>query len=443
MIKQMKKICLFLAASLLLTGCAMRTVDEMYSPPKRSDEFNNLQSAIDSVIGSWTYCAPLTGENQQAVQMADLNGDGEQEFILFAKGSGEKPLKIMIFQKAGEEFQLRHTIESSGSAFEQVEYVQMDDRPGYELVVGRQVSDQVLRSVCIYSFAGEKPEQLLVENYAKFLTCDLDSDLINELMILHPGSTEMDNGIVKLFRVKNGTAEQFPEVAMSKPVDHLKRIMVSQLRGGLPAVYVASLVDENTIMTDVFAMDGDQFLNVTLSKESGTSVETQRNYYIYGSDMDRDGEMELPSLIPMKPVLADDAPQYLIRWYTMTIDGMEVDKLYTYHDFDHKWYMTLNKDWADRISVEKNQPTRDESRFDFYIWDESGKNSTRVLSIFALSGENRLEEGSQNNRFVLHKTDTTVYAAKLEGASASYAISQEMVQSCFHMIHMDWKTGET
>ncbi len=27
------------------------------------------------------------------------------------------------------------------------EYVQMDNAPGYELVVGRQLSDQVLRSV--------------------------------------------------------------------------------------------------------------------------------------------------------------------------------------------------------------------------------------------------------------------------------------------------------
>ena len=442
--KQVRILSLLLAAALLLTGCAMRTVDEMYSPPKRSDEFNNLQSAIDSVIGSWTYCAPLTGENQQTVQMADLNGDGVQEFLLFAKGSGEKPLKIMIFQKDGEAFRLRHTIESSGSAFEQVEYVQMDSRPGYELVVGRQVSDQVLRSVCVYNFSGSEPERLIVENYAKFLTCDLNRDRISELLILTPGQTETDNGVAKLLQIKKGSAERSPEVEMSEPVDHLKRIMVSQLHDGVPAVYVASQVDENTLTTDVFAMAGKHFINVTLSNESGTHVQTQRNYYVYGSDIDNDGEMELPDLIPMRPVRPSlPELQYLIRWYTMTIAGLEVDKLYTYHDFDGKWYFTLDQEWARRVSVIKSKAVRDETQFDFYIWDESWENPTKVLSIFILNGENRIEAASQHNRFILHKTDMAVYAAKLEGASASYAITQELVESCFHMIHMDWKTGET
>ena len=442
--KRLQILCLLLAASLLVTGCAMRTVDEMYCPPKRSDEFNNLQSAIDSVIGSWVYSAPLVGENQQTVQMADLNGDGIQEFLLFAKGTGEKPLKIMIFQKIGEEFQLKHTIESAGSAFEQVEYVQMDSRPGYELVVGRQLSDQVLRSVCVYNFSGSEPERLIVENYSKFLTCDLNRDRVSELMILCPGPTETDNGVAKLLQIRSGSAERSPEVEMSEPVDHLKRIMVSQLHDGIPAVYVASQVDENTLTTDVFAMTGSHFFNVTKSNESGTQVQTQRNYYVYGSDIDSDGEMELPDLIPMRPVRPSlPELQYLIRWYTMTIAGQEVDKLFTYHDFDGKWYFSLEQDWAQRVSVVKNKSVRDETQFEFYIWDENWEDPVKVLTIFILTGENRIEAAAQSNRFLLHKTDIAVYAAKLEGASAAYAITQELVQSSFHMIHMDWKTGET
>ena len=66
-----------LVISLALTGCAMRTVDDLYSPPKRSEEYNDLQIAIDSVMADLQYCAPLSGENQQTVQMADLDGDGE------------------------------------------------------------------------------------------------------------------------------------------------------------------------------------------------------------------------------------------------------------------------------------------------------------------------------------------------------------------------------
>jgi hypothetical protein len=73
----MKRIfLLLLLVALLLCGCSVQTVDEMYAIPKRSEDYNDLQSAIDGAMVGLSYCAPLTGENQQPVQMADLNGDG-------------------------------------------------------------------------------------------------------------------------------------------------------------------------------------------------------------------------------------------------------------------------------------------------------------------------------------------------------------------------------
>ena len=79
------KILSAVLAVLLLTGCSMRTLDELYRVPKRSEEYNDLQSAIDRHMGDREYCAPLSGENLQTVQMADLDGDGTQEYLLFAK----------------------------------------------------------------------------------------------------------------------------------------------------------------------------------------------------------------------------------------------------------------------------------------------------------------------------------------------------------------------
>ena len=112
-----------------------------------------MQSAIDSSMTGLNYCAPLSGEHQQTVQMADLDGDGVQEYLVFAKGSSEKPLRILIFCRIGQTYSLMDTIESTGSAFDLVEYVQMDKRAGVELVVGRQVSNEILRSVRVYSFS--------------------------------------------------------------------------------------------------------------------------------------------------------------------------------------------------------------------------------------------------------------------------------------------------
>ena len=87
------------ALSALLSGCMLKTVDQMYCLPRRSEEYHNLQAAMDQVMSGLEYCAPLQGENQQTVQMVDLTGDGQSEALVFAKGVGERPLKIFIFTK--------------------------------------------------------------------------------------------------------------------------------------------------------------------------------------------------------------------------------------------------------------------------------------------------------------------------------------------------------
>lgn len=433
-----------LVISLALTGCAMRTVDDLYSPPKRSEEYNDLQIAIDSVMAGLQYCAPLSGENQQTVQMADLDGDGEAEFLLFARGNGEKPLKILIFRHEGSEFALLHTIESSGYAFDQVEYVQMDDRPGLEVVVGRQVSDQVFRSVSVYSFADGAVETMMSTRYSKFLTCDLNEDNRCEVFVLRPGQADTDNGVAELYSSGENGIERSTEVSMSEPVDQIKRIMASRLDGGTPAVYVASAVEGTAIITDVFAVVEGRFSNVSFSNESGTSVNTLRNYYVYANDIDEDGVIELPSLISMRTInwTQPREQQYLIRWYAMTADGGEVDKQYTYHNYAGGWYLRLPEIWAPRVVVE-HEKTDYEERFDFYVWDESYDYADKLLTVFALTGPDREENAVQNNRFVLHKTESTIFAANLEGASASCGLTQQSVTEAFSLIQMDWKTGET
>ena len=96
-----KKLALLSLAALfclLLSGCFVKTVDELYTLPRHSDEYDNLQKAIDSVItADLQYSAPISGQNQQAIQLVDLDGDGEEEAVVFCKSNGDRPLKAYIF----------------------------------------------------------------------------------------------------------------------------------------------------------------------------------------------------------------------------------------------------------------------------------------------------------------------------------------------------------
>lgn len=427
-----------LLSALLLCGCQMRTVDQMYVPPKRSDDYYSLQTVISQSMAGMEYSAPISGDNQQIVQMADLNGDDVMECLLFAKGGDNLPMHIMVFSMVDEEYVHTQTIDLPGSAFDKVEYAFIDDQAGMEIIVGTQVSDQVSRSVSVYSFAAGEAEQLVTEDYVTFLTVDLTDSGKKELFVIRAGSNDLDRGVVELFSFQNGVIQRSLELNLSETADNLKRILIGQLHGGKTAVYVASAVDEDTLITDVYAIVNGGFTNVSLSNESGTSVKTMRNYFVYADDMDSDGIMELPSLIPMRSIDKTwyGYDQNLIRWYSMTPDGEEIDKLYTYHHFIGGWYLQIEDSIAPNVSVVDLGNV-----CDFYVWEEGSP--VKVMSVHTMTGQSREAQSTSENRFILHKTESTIYAASLDDDAARFGFTQESVLRNFHMIHEQWYTGET
>ena len=423
--------------ALLLCGCQMRTVDQMYVPPERSEDYKSLQTVINNAVSDMEYSAPISGENQQIVQMEDLDGDEIPECLLFAKGGEERSLHILIFSQKEDAYVHTDTIDVVGTAFEKVEYAQIDGKGGMEIVVGSQVSDRVSRSVSAFTMSGGEAQQLVTADYLNFLTVDLDSNTRSELLVLRAGPTEADRGIAELFSIRDGVMERSVEVTMSETADKLKRILTGRLSDGEPAVYVASAVDEKTLITDVFTIVDGVFTNVSLSTDSGTSIRTMRNYFVYADDMDSDGVMELPSLSEMRSIdtARPDSGNYLIRWYSMTARGDTVDKLHTYHNFIGGWYMQIDQPLASALSVVDLGNV-----CDFYAWD--GNSPVKIFSVYTLTGQSRETQSTADDRFVLHKAESVIYSAKLDDGAQQYAITQETVIRSFRLIHEHWKTGE-
>lgn len=428
---------LLFTVTILLTGCNMLTVDQMYCLPKRSEGYMNLQSAIESAMSGLEYHAPIAGDNQQPVQMMDLDGDEIDECLVFAKGTGEKPLKILIFKQMNNEYVLADKLDQHGTAFVHVQYMQFVGTKGYDLVIGRQVSDQVVRPVSVHSMVDGKMVQILSTQYTRLVATDLDENGQNELLILRPGEDSAANGIAELYSVNDGYLERSQEVTMSEPADRIKRIMISKLYDGMPAIYVASDVDGSAIITDVYALLDQTFTNVSLSNESGTSVQTLRNYYVYAVDLDDDGVLELPHLIPLANFDNDAySDQYLIRWYSMRSDGSEVDKRYTYHSFTGGWYLELPEQIAKSVNVMQFG-----NSYEFSLMSEDGT-LLKLMTLYAFTGQEREEQAVSDNRFVLYRTESTIFAGHLEVASVAYNLTRDSLIEAFHLITQDSVSGE-
>lgn len=428
-----------LIAALMLTGCTMRTVGQMYQLPKRSEDYSNLQSVMDKAMAGLKFSAPISGDNQQSVQMADIDGDGEQEYLVFCKGSAELPLRILVFDRVNGTYTHIDSIENNGADFDQVEYIQMDNKPGVEIVVGHKISDMLTRSLSVYTFSDGESERLITTNYRKFLAVDMNGDRQSELFVLRSGQLESDPGVAELYSLVDGIIERSNEVGLSASVDKLKRVLVGKLYDGKQAIFVATSVEDTSLVTDIYTIADQHLVNAVKTDPEGMGTQTLRNYYIYADDIDNDGITELPRIVTTKPLSNVSAlePSKLVLWYAMGSNGKTIDKLYTYYNAAGGWYLKINNKLAPRITVEVESNT-----FTFYIWNTDYTNADKLFTVFTLTGQNREEQSLSDEKFVLLKTDTTVYSATLESTAEKYAITQESLIASFSQIHQDWNSGE-
>ena len=116
---------------LLLSGCSLKSPEQLYELPEPPEDYKNLQSTITQVqtdlsleySSSVEYAAPLSGDNTQTVQLLDLDDDGAQESAVafFRVANAENPLMIYIFhQQADGQYEVYAVIEGGGSAISSI-----------------------------------------------------------------------------------------------------------------------------------------------------------------------------------------------------------------------------------------------------------------------------------------------------------------------------------
>lgn len=440
----LRKIGLALTAGalcVLLSGCFVKTVDELYALPRHSDEYDNLQMAIDEVMtaNGCEYCAPVSGSNQQSVQLADLDGDGEEEAIVFAKTAGEKPLKAYVFDKTDGVYQNISVIEGNGAAFARVEYVDLDGEAGVELLIGRQLSDQVLQSVSAYALEDGEIVELMTASYSQFTTCDLDNDGRADLFVLR-ADAESNQGAAELYRYRNDQMERGHEVKLTAQAASVKRILTGYVAYNIPAVFVTSAGAEEALTTDVFIFRGGTFQNLSALD---TAQQTVRNPFAYACDINSDGLVELPELVSLPAADAAEETYSIIRWCHLGLDGSREVVLRTYHRFSSGWYVEIPESWDERITISRAEEIEGaRGGLTFSSWNGAAPREP-IFTIYAFAGEKRAERAQEDGRFLLLTQPDITYSASLGTAEQAKNLTQEELRQMFHIIHVDWNSGET
>ena len=405
-----------LLAVCLLGGCFFEPAEGLYAVPKQLEDYYNLQSAIDSAMpDNAVYSPPTAGENQQAVQLTDLDGDGEDEAVVFLKLVSDLPLAVYVFDKQGDSFSLVSKVEGSGSAFDHVLYVPFDDRPGYEIVLGRQLSGQVLQLLNVYSLRDGTLTELMNVTYSEFITTVLDSSGLQNIFVIRSDG-DMQKEIVELYSWQDGQLFKEREVSSMANVTTVKRII-----------------------TDIYGYRNGTFENLTMTAGANTTVQTLRNYNVYSCDIDGDGLIELPRIIALDEAEYEEYTkgQSLIEWYDLQKDGGETTRLLTYHNYAGGWYLEIPEKWKNKLIVWHGPVLMGNTGYIFRLGDAA------LFSVAAVSGEDAASIVQDAKWSVLTQKGDVIYACRVDAGGRSLGLSVDTIRNMFRFIHVDWKTGET
>ena len=436
----MKKAALVLLAALMLalSGC-LRSVEELYAPPKQSAEYYDLQDQLEQVLYAGAeYSAPVSGDRRQAVQLADLDSDGQEEAVVFFRTQGEKPLKIYIYKKNGDSYDEYAVIEGDGSAFASVDYRQIDTALGLELVVGRQVSDQVPQALSVYAMSEGHVTELLSVSCIRHTLTDLDANGLQDLLVFR-ADEDAGLGLADYYSWTGADLELVGSADLSSALTHdsIRRIVGGMMQPDTPAVFVANTYEESTIVTDVFILSDGEFKNVSALGENPGDAGRVRYRSVYAADVDGDGLIELPSTVRLPKLGGEDAPTYnKIRWYNLRPDGSREYKRSTFHNYTDGWYIELLPAWEQALAVDY---VRDPQQLPCYrFFRLEGDSARERFVVYAFSGADARSLAESDGRFVLGEKGDVVYAGQIYGEG----VTREQLIQAFHFISTDWKSGE-
>lgn len=403
--------------ALSAAGCVYAGVEDLYSLPRMSEEYLQLEALIAQRIDEGgEYAAPVGGNNRQSVQLQDLDGDGVAEAIAFLADENHMPT-VCIYRRSGDgDYYLYVVIDGEGSAVSSVEYADITGDGAREIILCWQIGGDIhLLSAC--TMKGEEPVEILSADCSKILVEDLDGDGVEEILNLRLDYSGTSTLLCYEFGPDNTI--QSSESPLSAGITEVKRARMGLLSDGSPALFVESLTWAESLVTDVFRLAGGQLQNITMAASGASN--TARTNPAYAADINGDRAMEIP-----------ESAGDILNWYSLDSAGRKTLALTTYHDYESDWYLILPETYWTGLTVTRRTEAAGETAVTFGVDGED------VLRIYTLTGENRRDRAEAEGRFLLRSGETTVYAAELLRDD----LTQEDVLNNFNLIYSEWQTGD-
>ena len=391
------------ASTLLLAGCNFgSSIDSLMTPPKLSVEQQQIYTALTDVTGtSISLKYPKSGKYLSAFIIDDIDGDGGNEAVVFYEKNSialeENTLRINILDSSGGNWRSVFDAPAKGAEIEKVMISQLGSNERINLIIGSSLINRSEKNVSVYTYSEGTIEETFSQSYSFMDVTDLDSDSMNEFLLLE-GSSMGSPATANAYRLdEDGVYHRF-SCPLNGNFTEFDSISYGTVCDGKTGLYIDAFSGTGLIQTDVVYMDESGLKKVFA--DSGESLSTVRSAGCSSFDIDNDGTPEIPvQTVAMGYEEIPESEQLKItEWKTIDSNFLLKKKYSSYYSINAGYIFLFPEKWQNRVTVRRD-PINDEIVFCEF---SNGTFGRELLRIYYAEDEISRDDRISSGYMLLH-----------------------------------------
>jgi len=349
-------IALAAAVCLLLSGCSPITlsVEDLMRPPQLSESQRQVHDALMSALGtsashvSLRY--PRSGDNRSAFTFFDLDGDGQEEAMVFYSLAGARDeIYINVMEQGEQGWYSVYDIPGMGSGVESVEFAPVSDTDGRDIIIGWTAEENNIGQLSVLRYQDNQLSSLYQSRYTKYTTADLDRNGLLELLTVTM-SNSGGKPFASLISRREGKLDAVSNLPLNLNMTSFSRIYAGWINSSEMGLVVDGY--EGQIFTSELLLIKNEMLSLPFAEESSFYTDVARRQgMVYSRDVDGDDILELP--------FQKAAPGKTGIYYTnycQVNEEQELELVETAYVSDTEGYIFyLPEQWRDRVTVSRSK----------------------------------------------------------------------------------------
>ena len=382
-----KQVIIISVVAVALLGCLLsllhnfKTPDESMSPPSLSGEDKKIEEAFRGSIKTRDYTLeyPSEGANRTAFVKANLDGDPQEEVIVFyTLKSQENSVRINILDSKDGKWHSLLDEDGYGSQIDSVEFDDLNGDGVPEILFVWSTFDSGNTRVLTVHSAHEHDSSMtlttLVNEPLSFMkTADMDNDGIDEILtVTSSSSSHKANATANLLKMNSsGTIKPYgSSVSLDGNVSSYAALNI-QKSGDHAVALLDAYKGSSSMITEAILWNANlNFLEAPFTNEDTlANTMTLRSTPVPSMDIDGDGEYEIPIEVDTgsdtQPAESEDSipttriPQTC--WSDVVVNSMGaitlVPKAYSYVNTADRYMFNVSQSLRSNVSVYRSEST--------------------------------------------------------------------------------------